>query len=447
MRRVPNRVLSFLADELFKLYGILSTFSLSWTSVRLWVVFLLLPLYILSVAVRILPYIAFNAIHLFSEEGRQHLASKADGYRRVEREWAQKQLRGSFVFKEITLRRLGRDEMTELPWGDRVQTLRVCGADARFIKVRPRVTLAGEPSRPPIVLLHGNPSWSFMWRNIIPHLLDQGHEVYALDWLGHGRSDKILRKELISFELHMRTLIEFFNRTQLRNAVIVAHDWGGCVALCTIPHLQPKAVSRLFLLNSFLPPRPSDISIHCYLLYIIWYLATGILDGYVPEPLIMRFMVPRSTNLDLQGYRAPYKSDASTKQSVTRFAHIVPGLPRMILRDIRHRYRWRVLEGLCGPVNFSDINAQALLSARDDDVRSFWAGLEHSDWRDLKVMVAFGQDDTLLRDYKDVLVRLIGPQNMVNWAKDGVWIAGAGHYPVEERPYEVVRLIAMFARE
>ncbi|KAL1867391.1 hypothetical protein Plec18167_008663 [Paecilomyces lecythidis] len=415
MRREPNRALSCLAYELSKLYGILSTFSLSSTTARLCVIILLLPLYILSVALRVLPYVAFNAIHLFSEEGRRHLVSKADGYRAVERERAQKQLRGSFMFRNIELRRLGRNEMTELPWGDRVQALRVCGADARFIK-------------------------------IIPHLLDQGHEVYALDWLGHGRSDKIMRKELISFELHMRTLIEFFNRTHLRNAVVVAHDWGGCVALCTIPHLQSKAISRLFLLNSFLPPRPSDISVHCYLLYIIWYLATGIFDGYIPEPLIMRFMVPRSTNLDLEGYRAPYKSDARTKQSVTRFAHIVLGLPRQILRNIRHHYLWRMLEGICGPVNFSDINAQALLSLRDDSVRTFWANVEQSDWRNLKVMVAFGQDDTLLRDYKDVLVRLIGTHNMVNWAKKGVWIAGAGHYPVEERPYEVVRLIAMFAR-
>ncbi|GAD98724.1 haloalkane dehalogenase family protein [Paecilomyces variotii No. 5] len=447
MRRVPNRALSCLAYELSKLYGILSTYSLSWTTARLCVVIFLLPLYILSVALRVLPYVAFNAIHLFSEDGRRHLVSKTDGYRAAERERAQKQLRGSFVFRGIELQRLGRDEMTELPWGDRTQTLRVCGADARFIKVRPRVTLPGETSRPPIVLLHGNPSWSFMWRNIIPHLLDQGHEVYALDWLGHGRSDKILRKELISFELHMRTLIEFFNRTQLRDAVVVAHDWGGCVALCTIPHLQSKSISRLFLLNSFLPPRPSDISVHCYLLYVIWYLVTGIFDGYIPEPLIMRFMVPRSTNLDLEGYRAPYKLDARTKQSVTRFAHMVPGLPRQILRDIRHRYLWRMLEGLCGPVNFSDINAQALLSVRDDSVRDFWANVEQSDWKNLKVMVAFGQDDTLLRDYKRVLVRSIGKHQMVNWAKNGVWIAGAGHYPVEERPYEVVRLIAMFARE
>lgn len=62
---------------------------------------------------------------------------------------------------------------------------------------------------------------------MIPKLVDQGHEVYALDWIGHGRSDKILRPELINFELHMRTLIDFYNHVGLRDSILVAHDWGG----------------------------------------------------------------------------------------------------------------------------------------------------------------------------------------------------------------------------
>lgn len=58
-------------------------------------------------------------------------------------------------------------------------------------------------------------------------LLEEGHEIYALDWLGHGRSDKPTRQGPITFELHMRTLSAFVKHVQLRDAVLVAHSWGG----------------------------------------------------------------------------------------------------------------------------------------------------------------------------------------------------------------------------
>jgi pimeloyl-ACP methyl ester carboxylesterase len=58
-------------------------------------------------------------------------------------------------------------------------------------------------------------------------LVEDGHELYALDWLGHGRSDKPTQRESITFELHMRTLSAFFNHAQLSDAILVAHSWGG----------------------------------------------------------------------------------------------------------------------------------------------------------------------------------------------------------------------------
>lgn len=58
-------------------------------------------------------------------------------------------------------------------------------------------------------------------------LVEDGHEVFSLDWLGHGLSDKPKHRESISFELHMRTLIAFMNHVQLKNAILVAHSWGG----------------------------------------------------------------------------------------------------------------------------------------------------------------------------------------------------------------------------
>lgn len=61
----------------------------------------------------------------------------------------------------------------------------------------------------------------------MPKLLEEGHEVYALDWIGHGRSDKPTRRDSVTFELHMQTLMAFVNHVQLKGAVLVAHSWGG----------------------------------------------------------------------------------------------------------------------------------------------------------------------------------------------------------------------------
>lgn len=60
--------------------------------------------------------------------------------------------------------------------------------------------------------------------------MSDGHEVYALDWLGHGASDKPTSAPLISFDLHIRTLVEFFERYDVRNCYIAAHDWGGFIS-------------------------------------------------------------------------------------------------------------------------------------------------------------------------------------------------------------------------
>ncbi|XBQ93552.1 hypothetical protein V6000_009017 [Aspergillus fumigatus] len=172
---------------------------------------------------------------------------------------------------------------------------------------------------------------------VFPALVERGHEVYALDWLGHGRSDKITRPEAITFELHMRTLQQFFESTGLDNTTIVAHDWGGCVALSTLSRLPTSACTSLFLLNSFFPLRISEISMHYALLHAIWFMTTGILGGCTPESAVMRFMSPSISQNDVTGYAAPYRNlPSNAKSSIYRFSHMAPATPRIVLRSLRY---------------------------------------------------------------------------------------------------------------
>ncbi|KZF21787.1 alpha/beta-hydrolase [Xylona heveae TC161] len=148
---------------------------------------------------------------------------------------------------------------------------------------------------------------------VIPALVAQGYEVYALDFLGHGLSDKPVDPRLISFQLHVRTLREFFTRFDVpRDCILVGHDWGGCIALSAAPTL-PLIRPRIFCLNTFFAPRPSDIRLHYYLLYILWFLSTGIFDGFLPEWAIMRYMAPSPTTTAdvVRGYGAPFSPTSS----------------------------------------------------------------------------------------------------------------------------------------
>ncbi|KAF4211426.1 hypothetical protein CNMCM5878_002636 [Aspergillus fumigatiaffinis] len=432
-------------------WGYLSAFLLSFTINRAFLASALLPLYLLSLAYSVLPTILWNAPRLLLPNGWKTLMKDAEQYRQRADSLAQSQLEGKYKFKDDEIIRTdqkGKGWMADMPWRDNVEEFNVCGATARYVHLKPSyrsIATDNKASHRPIVFLHGNPSWSYMWRNVFPALVERGHEVYALDWIGHGRSDKIIRPEAITFELHMRTLQQFFESTGLQNATLVAHDWGGCVALSTLPRLPTSACTSLFLLNSFLPPRLSEISMHHALLYAIWFMTTGVLGGCIPESAVMRFMSPSISQTDVTGYAAPYRNlPAKAKSSIYRFSHMAPATPRVVLTSLRYTWLWKLVEGLAGPSNFDNLTAQARLSSRDDEIRGFWKSSERA--RQLEVAVVFGDKDPLLKDYKDVLVRAVDSRVMVDWAPHGTWLDGAGHYPAEEKPKAVGDLIARLAR-
>ncbi|KAJ9245680.1 hypothetical protein DTO271D3_4144 [Paecilomyces variotii] len=452
-----TKSLMSIEDMLLKRWGSLSRFMMAFTIIRLIVALLLLPLYMMRVILRSVPCIFINTFRFMIVAGCRLFINDTEKYRAQEQLQAQSQFNNRYVFPEDVVLRLhpnGKGSLSDMPFANNIEEISVCGATARFIHIKPENNgVHGEYERKgPIVLLHGNPSWSYIWRNVLLKLVEQGHEVFALDWIGHGRSDKITRQTCISFELHMRTLIELFESTGLEDATLVAHDWGGCIALCTLPHLRANACRGLFLLNAFLPPRPSDMSLHYGLLYAIWFMSTGIMDGYLPESGVMRFMSPHLPQKEIEGYEAPYRDfPLNSKAGVFRFAHIAPGMPEFVLRSLRETWLWKLGEGLCGPIHFSSLNAQTSLSARGDEVRQFWRNGDMKARRSagseapFRVVVVFGEDDPLLKDYKHILTQTINADLMVDWAPSGIWLSNAGHYPVEERPGDIADLIVKFS--
>ncbi|KAL4930264.1 haloalkane dehalogenase family protein [Aspergillus undulatus] len=452
--KMAGRVVDSVSTTVLTITAYLTSFFLSFTINRVFVTAILLPLYFFKLALSTIPHILKNSLNLLTPTGRSRLTKSSEQYRSHSDTLAQSQLDGTYRFKPAEIFHIDKNSRgwmaSSAPWSADTSEFTVCGASVRYVHLRASyssVLTDGKKTHRPIVFLHGNPSWSYLWRNVFPSLLERGHDIYAVDWIGHGRSDKILRPEAITFELHVRTLVEFFKQTGLENVIVAGHDWGGCIALCTIPRLPNGTVDSLFLLNSFFPPRLSDNNLHYRLLNRIWYCATGLLKGYLPISVALRFLAPHLSEADINTYTAPYNDlPRSSKASIERFSRIVPSLPRFVLFTLRQTKIWRILEGLLGPEIFDTLNTQARLSAQDDQVRSYWSNKADEVGASAEVAIVFGVNDPLTRDYKSLLVRTVHPERMVKWAPRGLWIPGAGHLVMEVKPGEVAGLIARFAR-
>ncbi len=110
----------------------------------------------------------------------------------------------------------------------------------------------GPPDADPVLLLHGEPSWSYLYRKMIPVLTAAGHRVVAPDLVGFGRSDKPARREDYTYQRHvdwMRTLIESLN---LRGITLVCQDWGGLIGL-RLAAEHAGGFARIVAANTGLP--------------------------------------------------------------------------------------------------------------------------------------------------------------------------------------------------
>ncbi|MDX1665419.1 MAG: haloalkane dehalogenase [Candidatus Promineifilaceae bacterium] len=103
----------------------------------------------------------------------------------------------------------------------------------------------------PILCLHGEPSWSYLYRRMIPALAAR-HRVVAPDWIGFGRSDKPENIDDYSFQMHHDTLVGLLDTLDLEEITLVCQDWGGLLGL-TVAAEQPERFARLVIMNTFLP--------------------------------------------------------------------------------------------------------------------------------------------------------------------------------------------------
>lgn len=171
-----------------------------------------------------------------------------------------------------------------------------------------------------VLCLHGQPTWSYLYRKMIPVFTDAGHRVVAPDLLGFGRSDKPEDEGFYTFTRHREMLIAFVRALDLRNVTLVVQDWGGLLGL-TLPRSLPGVIARLIIMNTAFGT--GDVP-----------LGQGFLDWRAfsnsrPDmdvPALMRRSTPSLSPEEAAAYGAPFP-DARYKGGVRRFPNLVPAKP------------------------------------------------------------------------------------------------------------------------
>ncbi|HYB30687.1 MAG TPA: haloalkane dehalogenase [Solirubrobacteraceae bacterium] len=102
---------------------------------------------------------------------------------------------------------------------------------------------------PPVLFLHGEPTWSFLWRKVIPPVRDAGYRCIAPDLLGFGRSDKPVDIDWYTYDRHTASVAALVEELDLRDATVVVHDWGGPIGL-RVAAEQPDRVARIVVLDT-----------------------------------------------------------------------------------------------------------------------------------------------------------------------------------------------------
>ncbi len=169
--------------------------------------------------------------------------------------------------------------------------------------------------------LHGEPTWSYLYRKMLPVFVAAGHRVVAPDFFGFGKSDKPVDDAVYTFTFHRDTLRRFIDRLDLTNVTLVVQDWGGLLGL-TLPMEFPHRIRRLLVMNTALAvgasPGPG---------FDAWkaFMRTR---PDVDVAVLMKRGTPQLTDDEAAAYGAPFP-DQHYKAGVRRFPELVMVSPEM----------------------------------------------------------------------------------------------------------------------
>jgi haloalkane dehalogenase len=256
---------------------------------------------------------------------------------------------------------------------------------------------AGPPAGPPVLLLHGEPTWSFLYRHVIPVLADAGLRVIAPDLIGFGRSDKPVDLAAHSYAGHVAWVRSFaFDALDLRDVTVVGHDWGGLIGLRLATEHSDR-VARIVATNTGLPTGDQQMP-EVWLRFREAVRTAPVLD----VARLVRSGCVTELAADIEAaYDAPFP-DESYKAAPRAMPNLVPTTPDDPASEA-NRVAWRRLGA----------------------------------W-DKPFLVAFSDRDAVTSGLAPILARHIP-------GAESVTITGAGHFVQEDAGPHLAAAIAAFA--
>jgi haloalkane dehalogenase len=183
-----------------------------------------------------------------------------------------------------------------------------------------RMHYLDEGAGDPVLLLHGEPTWSFLYRKAISPIAAVAR-VIAPDYFGFGRSDKPLRAEDYSYDFHVRSIERLADELDLREATVVVQDWGGPIGL-RLAVERPDRIGKLVILNTGIgggrPPSEE------WLRFRDWLRRLG--TDIVPGKLVQISAVQPMSDEVVEAYSAPWPV-AESKAGILAFPDLVPISP------------------------------------------------------------------------------------------------------------------------
>ena len=178
------------------------------------------------------------------------------------------------------------------------------------------------PADGPVVLcLHGEPSWCYLYRKMIPLFVAAGLRVIAPDLVGFGRSDKPVRREDYSYAAHVRWVLALLDGLQLDDLTLVAQDWGGLIGLRLVAE-HPHRFARVSLSNTGLPTGDQNFGEA----FLKWRAFSQRDNRFDTGLIVNNFGRGSLTPAEVDAYRAPFP-DERYKAGARQFPMLVPAEP------------------------------------------------------------------------------------------------------------------------
>jgi haloalkane dehalogenase len=253
----------------------------------------------------------------------------------------------------------------------------------------------GPPDAAPVLLLHGEPSWCYLYRHMIPPLVARGHRVLAPDLIGFGRSDKPTLRTDYTFERHVDWMSDWLTGLDLTNITLFCQDWGGLIGLRLVARF-PERFARVVAANTGLPVGGRKPP----LAFKLWVAFSQLVPRFPVGWLVSKGTVRGLTAPEKAAYDAPFP-DERYKAGVRQFPLLVP---------------------------VTDKHASVAES------KAAWQVLSQFD---KPFLTAFGDSDPITRGGERILQeRIPGARGQPHTT-----IAQAGHFLQEDQPLKLAELI------